>query len=162
VFPIMFNTGHALLLPGGRFSSPRQGREVGAKDSRKVTGLWPQTRHFHENELVQDRTQPRFGHVREQSETACNPRHRSHPRTIRVRAQAAASVARNQAAAADVNHPQTLRSLEKSWSANWSHTRFIRKRGPAKNYPHRRIALSTRAWANFQVSTQIITPYEHV
>ena len=67
VFLIMFKTGQALLLPGGRSSSPRNGRETGAEQPRNVTGSWPQTRHFHEIEPVQDRTQPRVSHVHEQS-----------------------------------------------------------------------------------------------
>jgi hypothetical protein len=162
VFPIMFKTGQALLLPGGRFSGPRHGREAGAEQPRTVTGSWPQTRHFHEIEPVQDRTQPRVGHVREQTVSAFNPRHQSHPRTVRVCAQATASIVREKAVAAVVNRPQTIRSLKQSTSANWSQTQFVRRHGLTKNNPRPRVAVSTWVSANFPVFIQIILPYEHV
>ena len=162
MFPIMFKTGQALLLPGGRSWSPRHGRETGAEQPRKVTGSWPQTRHFHDIELIQDRTQACVGHVREQSVIAFSPRHESHPRTIRVRAQATASIVSEQAAAAVVNQPQTGRSREQSSSANWSQTQFVRDRGPAKNNTRRCIGISAWASANSPVFIQIISPYEHV
>jgi hypothetical protein len=162
VFPIIFKTGQALLLPGGRSWSPRHGREAGAEQPRTVTGSWPQTRHFHEIEPVQDRTQPRVGHVREQSVSAFNPRHQSHPRTVRVCAQATASIVREKAVAAVVNRPQTIRSLKQSMSANWSQTQFVRNRGPAKRNPRRRIAVSAWASASFPVFIQIISPHEYI
>ena len=162
MFLIMFKTGHALLLPGGRSSSPRHGRETGAEQPRTVTGSWPQTRHFHEIEPVQDRTQPRVGHVREQSVSVFNPRQQSHPRTVRVRAQATASIVREKAMAANANCPQTVRSREQSTLVNWSRTQFVRDREPAKSDPRPRIAVSAWVSANFPVFIQIISPYEHV
>ena len=162
MFPIMFKSGQALLLPGGRSWSPRHGRATGAEQPRNVTGSWPQTRHIHEIELVQDRTQPRVGHVREQSVIAFSPRQQSRPRTVRVRAQATASIVSEQAAAAVVNQPQTGRSREQSSPANWSQTQFVSDRGPAKTDPRRRIAVSSWALANFPVFIQTISPYEHI
>lgn len=162
MFPIMFKSGQALLLPGGRSSRPRHGREAGAEQPRNVTRSWPQTRHFHDIEPVQDRTQPRVSHVHDQSLIPFSPRHESRPRTVRVRAQATASFVREQAAAAVVNRPQIGRSREKSSSTNWSQTRFVRDRGPAKTDPRRRIAVTAWASANFPVFIQIISPYEHV
>jgi hypothetical protein len=128
VFLITFKTGQALLLPGGRTWSPRHGRETGAEQPRNVTDSWPRTRNFHVSEPGQDRTQPRVSHVHDQSVIAFSPRHESHPRTIRVRAQATASIVREQAAAAVVNQPQTGRSRKQSSSANWSQTHFVRDR----------------------------------
>ena len=162
MFPIMFKTGQALLLPGGRSWSPRHGRETGAEQPRNATDSWPQTRHFHESEPVQDGTQPRVGHVREQSVIAFSPRQQSRPRTVRVRAQATASIVSEQAAAAVVNQPQTGRSREQSSPANWSQTQFVSDRGPAKTDPRRRIAVSSWALANFPVFIQTISPYEHI
>ena len=162
MFPSMFKSGQALLLPGGRSWSPRHGRATGAEQPRNVTGSWPQTRHIHEIELVQDRTQPRVGHVREQSVIAFSPRQQSRPRTVRVRAQATASIVSEQAAAAVVNQPQTGRSREQSSPANWSQTQFVSDRGPAKTDPRRRIAVSSLALANFPVFIQTISPYEHI
>ena len=158
----MFKTGQALLLPGGRFSSPRNGRGTGAKQARTVKGSWPQTRQIHENEPVQDRTQPRVGHVRAQFVTEFNPHHQSHPRTIRVHAQASALIGREKAMAADGNRPHTIRSLKQSSSANWSQTQFVRDRGQAKSDPRRCIAVSAWASASFPVFIQIISPHEHV
>jgi hypothetical protein len=162
VFLIMFKTGQALLLPGGRFWSPRPGREAGAEQPRNATGSWLQTRHFRDIEPVQDRTQPRIGHVHDQSLIPFKPRHESHPRTIRVRAQATASIVSEQAGAADVNQPQTGRSREQTSSANWSQTQFVRDRGPAKSNTRRCIGVSAWASANFPVFIHIISPYEHV
>ena len=162
MFPIMFETVQALLLPGGRSWSPRHGRETGAEQPRNATGSWPQTRHFHESEPVQDRTQPRVGHVREQSVIEFSPRQQSRPRTVRVRAQATASIVREQAAAAVVNQPQTGRSREQSSSANWSQTQFVRDRGPAKTDPRPRIVVSAWVTVNFPIFIHTISPYEHV
>jgi hypothetical protein len=162
VFLIMFKTGQALLLPGGRSSSPRIGRGTGAKQARTVTGSWPQTRQFHEIEPVQDRTQPRVSHVREQTVSVFNPRHQSHPRTIRVRAQATASIVHEKAMAANANCPQTVRSREQSTFVNWSRTQFVRDREPAKSDPRPHIAVSAWVPANFPVFIQIISPHEHV
>lgn len=162
MFPIMFKSGQALLLPGGRSWSPRHGRETGAEQPRKVTGSWPQTRHFHDIELIQDRTQPRIGHVHDQSLIPFSPRHESHPRTIRVRAQATASIVSEQAAAAVVNQPQTGRSRKQSSSANWSQTQFVRDSGPATIDSRPRIVVSAWVTANFPVFTQTISPYEHI
>jgi hypothetical protein len=162
VFLIMFNTGHALLLPGGRFLSPRHGREVGAKQSRKITGSWPQTRHFQENELVQDRAQPRVSHVRERSVTAFNLRQQSRSQTVRGLARATASIIRERAAAANPNCPQRGRSREQSTFANGSRTQFVRDPGPATIDPHFRIVVSAWVTAGFPVFIQIISRYEHV
>jgi len=162
VFPIMFKSGQALLLPGGRSWSPRHGRETGAEQPRNVTDSWPQTRHFHDIKPVQDRTQPRIGHVHDQSVIPFNPRRESHPRTVRVRAQATASIVREQAVAADVNRPHTIRSLKQSSPANWPRTQFVRDRGPAKSNTRRCIGVSAWASANFPVFIHIISPYEHV
>ena len=162
MFPIMFKTGQALLLPGGRSSRPRHGRETGAEQPRNVKGSWPQTRHFHDIESGQDRTQPRIGHIREQSVIAFRPRHESHPRTVRVRAQATASIVRKQATAANANCPHTVRSREKSSSTNWSQTRFVRDRGRAKSNPRRCLSVSAWASANFPIFIQTISPDEHI
>jgi len=162
VFPIMFKTGQALLLPGGRSWSPRHGRETGAEQPRNATDSWPQTRHFHESEPVQDGTQPRVSHVHDKSVIPFNPCRESHPRTVRVRAPATASIVREQAGAADVNRPQTIRSRKESSPANWPRTQFVRDRGPAKTDPRRRIAVSSWASANFPVFIHTISPYEHI
>jgi hypothetical protein len=162
VFLIMFNTGHALLLPGGRFLSPRHGRETGAEQPRTIKVAWPHTRHIHESELVQDRTQPRFGQVHKQSVTALRPRPQSRSQTVRVLAQATVSIVRELAAAADVNCPQAVLNREQSTVVNWSRTKFVRERGQAKSGSPRSIAVSAWASANFPVFIQIISPYEHV
>ena len=158
----MFKTVQALLLPEGRSWSPRHGREAGAEQPRNVTGSWSQTRHFREYELLQDRTQPRVSHVHDQSVIPFNPRRESHPRTVRVRAQATTSIVREQAGAAGVNRPQTIRTREQSSSTNWSQTRFVRDRGPATIDPRPRIVVSAWVTANFPVFIQIISPNEHV
>jgi PAS domain-containing protein len=60
---------------------------------------------------------------------------------------------------APANCPQTVRSREQSTSSNWSRTRFVRDRGPAKNYPSRCIAVSILPSINFPVHVRIIPTY---
>jgi hypothetical protein len=91
--------------------------------------------------------------------SAFSPRQQSWPRTIHVHAQAAASIVREQATAADVNWPQTIRSRDQSTSANWLRTRFVRDREPAKNHPRRYIAVSFIPATNFLIHVRIISAY---
>ena len=162
MFLIMFNTGHALLLPGGRVSRPRNCREAVAHQPRYVMYSWPQTRHWLEREQVQCRTRTQIVRVRKQSASASCPRKQLHSQTLRVHGQATASIVHERAATAGVNCPQTIRSREQSTFTNWLPTQFVRKREPSNNYPHRCIAVSACASANFPVHIQTIPFYDRV
>lgn len=162
VFQIMFKSGQALPLPGGRFSCPRIGRGEGREGHRDMYRSWPQTRHSHGLDPAQCRTRTQTVRVREQSSTASCPRQQSHSQTVRNHELAMATIVRKQAAAAFRECPQTGRNPELSTLANWPRTRFVRNRRPAMNYPRRSIALSAWASVHFPVQIQMIPVYDHV
>ena len=154
MFLIMFKTGHALPLRKRRTWCPRMSRGRSAAFPRNISHSW--TRHWPVHGLDSAGVRTRTGtfRVREQAASAFSPR------TIHVRAQATASIIRQQATVADENCPQTVRSREQSTSPNWSWTRFVRDRGPAKNHLHRCIAVSILASINFPVHVRIIPAYD--
>jgi len=159
VFLIVFKTRHALPLLKRRTWCPRMSRGRNAGYQRKInrsrTWHWP----VHGLDSAGDRTRTGAFRVREQSASAFSPRQQSWPRTIHVHTQATDSIVRHQATLADENCPQTVRSREQSMSPNWSRTRFVRDRGPAKNYLHCCIAVSILPSINFPVHVRIIPAY---
>jgi hypothetical protein len=160
VFLIMFKTGHALPLAGARFLRPRGNRGEHAEYPREVSGAWPRTWQIRDRDSVGERPCPRTVHVLELSMSAFSPRKQARPRTVRVLGNAAASTVREPAAATDLNCPQPVRSRELSTSPNWSRTHSVRERGPAKNCPHHRIAVSILPPINFPVCIQLIPAYD--
>ena len=156
MFLIMFKTRHALPLRKRRTWCPRMSRGGHAEYPRKINRSWTWHRPVHGLDSAGDRTRTRTFRVREQAAYAFSPHQQSWPRTIRVHAQATASIVREHAAATDVNCPQTVRSREQSTSANWSWTQTVRDRGLAKNYPHRCIVVSILPSIKFQVHVRII------
>ena len=156
MFLSMFNTGQALPLRERRTWCPRMSRGGHAEYPREINRSWTWHWPVHGLESAGDRTRTGTFRVREQSVSAFSPRQQSWPRTIHVHAQATASIVREQAMAAVVNCPQTIRSRDQSTSANWSRTRFVRDRGPAKNHPRRCIAVSILPPIHFPIHVQII------
>jgi len=156
VFLIMFNTGQALPLRERRTWCPRMCRGGHAACPRKINRSWTWHWPVHRLDSAGDRTRTGTYHVREQSVSAFSPRQQSWPRTIHVHAQAAASIVREQATATDVDCPQTVRSHDQFTSANWSRTRFVPDRGPAKNHLRRCIAMSILPPIHFPIHVQII------
>lgn len=158
----MFKTGQALPLRERRTWCPRMSRGGHAAFPRNMIRSRTWHRPVHGLDSAGNRTRTGTFRVREQSATAFSPRQKACPRTIHVHAQATASIAREHAAAADVNYPQTVRSREPSTSANWSQTQFVRDRGQVKNYPRRFIAVSEWALASFRVHIQTKPSYVHI
>lgn len=156
MFVIMFKTGQALPLRERRTWCPRKSRGKRADYPRNISRSWTRHRPVRGLDSAGNRTRTGTFRVREQSVSAFSPRQQSCPRTIRVHAQATASIVREQAAAADMNCPQTVRSRELSTSANWSPTQSVRDRGLAKIYPRRCIAVSILPPINFPVHILII------
>lgn len=152
----MFNTGQALPLRERRTWCPRMSRGRHAEYPREINRSWTWHRPVHGLDSAWDRPQTGRFRVRERSMSAFSPRQQSWPRTIHVHAQAAASIVREQATVTDVDRPQTVRSRDQSMSANWSRTRFVRDRGPAKNHPLRCIAVSILPPIYFPIHVQII------
>jgi hypothetical protein len=156
----MFKTRHALPLRKRRTWCPRMSRGGHAEYPRKINLSWTWHWAVHGFDSAGDRTRTGTFRVREQAASAFSPQQQSWPRTIHVPAQATASIARQQATVADENCPQTVRSREQSTSPNWSRTRFVRDRGPAKNYLHCCIAVSILPSINFPVHVRIIPAYD--
>ena len=111
VFLIMFKIGHALPLPGGRFSCPRIGRGAGAERLRNMYCSWPQTRSVRELESSAHSPRKRIAHAYEQSVAALNPCQQSRTLTVRIRDGAMVSTVRGQALATDIKRPWTARAL---------------------------------------------------
>ena len=160
MFLIMFKTGHALPLAGARLLRPRGSRGEHAEHPREVGGSWPRVRQIRDHDSAKNKTRTQTVRVREQSVSAFSPREQARPRTSRVLGNAADSGVREWAAATDSNCPQTVCSRELSTSSNWSRTHSVRERGPAKNCPHHRIAVSILPPINFPVRIQTIPAHD--
>lgn len=162
MYPIMFKTRHALLLPRGRFLSPRNGRDEGAEQPRNEMDSWPQTRQFREREQARRRTRAKTVHVHEQSATALNPRQRVGQQTVRIRVIASASTVRKQASAQSTRYPQAVRSLELSVPMNSPQTGIALTFQQAANCPRRRIVVVIAPDVSFPVRIINIPFYVHV
>jgi hypothetical protein len=162
VFQIIFNSGQALPLPGGRFSFPRIGRGGDTERLRNMYRSWPQTRPGHGHDPVQCRTRTQTVRVHEPSTAVNSPRPRSWPQTVRKHGLATDSIVPKPATVAVADCPQSGQSRGPSTTANWSWTRFVRSRRPAINYPRRSIALSAWASASFPFQIPMIPIYDHV
>ncbi len=162
MFQIMFKSGQALPLPGGRFSCPRISRGKGREWLRNLYRSWPQTRHSHGHDPLQCRPRTQTVHVREQSASVSCPWQQSRSRTVRVHELATNLIVHDQAKATDMDCPQPAHSRELSMSANWPRPRFVRSRRPAKNCPRSGIASSTSLPTGFPVHIQPISFYDHV
>ena len=160
MFFIMFKTRHALLLPGGRFLSPRKERDEGAEQPRNKMDSWPQTRRFHEHEQARYGTRTETVHVHEQSVAAFNPRQRAGQKTVRIHEPATASIVRKQASARSTRYPQTVRKLGQSASGISPLTNIRRELQRAENRPRRRIVVAMSAPISFPVHIRIIPVYD--
>ena len=160
VFLIMFKTAHALPLVVTRILRPRSSRGESADCPREVCGSWPRTRQIRDQDSARDRTRTGTFRVPEQSVSAFSPRPQPRPRSIHVRAQAADSIVREQAAAVDADCPQSVRSHELSTTANWSRTQSVRECGLAKNCPRRCIAVSILPPIHFPIHVRIIPSHD--
>jgi len=150
----MFKTGHALPLAGARLLRPRSSRGEHAECPCEMSGLWPRAWQIPDLDSACNRTRTLTVRVRELSVSAFSPRKQACAQTVRVPGNAADSTVRESAAATDSIYPQTVRSRELSTSPNWSRTHSVRERGPTKNCPHHRIAVSILPPINFQVHIQ--------
>jgi hypothetical protein len=151
VFKITFNSGHALPLPGGRFSWPRIGRGGGAERLRNRHCSWPQTRSGHGHDPAQCRPRTQTVRVHEQSASASCPRPQSRSQTVRKHGLATDSIVHEQAMATVMDCPQPVHSRGHSMNANWPWPRSVGRRRLAKNCPRSGIASSTALPANFPI-----------
>ena len=92
MFLIMFKTGHALLLPGGRFLSPRSGRGLDAECPRHRPACWPWPCPVRDRVQSETSPQPRLDRNQSVSVVVSGPRMSAAspcPRTIRVQSASA-------------------------------------------------------------------------
>ena len=162
MFLIMFKTGHALPLADARLLCSRSSRGEHADYPREVSGSWPQSRQIRDRDSAENRTRTQTMGVRELSVSAFKPRKQKRPRTCRDLGHAADSTVHEPAAATDSNCPRTVRSRELSMCANWSQTRSVRERGPARNYSGRRIAVAISPPISFPVRIQTIPAHDFI
>jgi hypothetical protein len=100
VFLIMFKTGHALLLPGGRFLSPRSGRGLDAECPRNSPA------------------HPLHDHGRVQSVTVSWPCPQPRPQSVPVRVPVRAEAVRDQSTSANYPCPRPVRSRAQSMTVS--------------------------------------------
>ena len=156
MFLIMFKTGHALLLPGGRFPCPRSGGVENAEWSRDRAGSWPQTRHS--RVLDSDVNWPRPHTMRAcgQSMSPFNPRQQACQRMFRDLDKSLSLSVREQAFASDANYSSPVRVRELFMSANVSHSRNVQAPLTAAQGLHRRIFVFALLSVNFPFHIQTI------
>jgi hypothetical protein len=114
VFLIMFKTGHALLLPGGRFLSPRSGRGLDAECPRNspASRPWP----WPVRDRVQSETSPHplHDHGRVQSVIVSWPCPQPRPQSVPVRVPVRAEAVRDQSTSANYPWSWTVRDRVES------------------------------------------------
>jgi hypothetical protein len=118
VFLIMFKTGHALLLPGGRFLSPRSGRGLDAECPRHRPACWPWPCPVRDR--VQSETSPHPCHARGrvQSVTVSWPCPQPRPQSVPVRVPVRAEAVRDQSTSANYPCPRPVRSRAQSMTVS--------------------------------------------
>jgi hypothetical protein len=135
VFLIMCKTGHALLLPRGRFLSPRSGRglDAGCPRQSPASRPWPCP--------VRDRVQnanspcPRPDHVRSQSVTVFSPRPQPRPQSVHVRDRVRAANVRVQPVSVNNPCPCPVRSRAQSMTVSKPCSWTVRDRAESGNCP---------------------------
>ena len=159
MFLIMFRTGHALLLPGGRFLRPRTGRGENAEQSRNISDSWTQTRLFHKHGQIQCRTWTRIIRVREQSTSVFHPRPQMRQLTVRIHEPATDFTVRKQELAANKICPQSVHRPGLSTPANLPQIDIGRIPQQAVKCPCHRISVAFSLPTSFPVQIQIIPTY---
>lgn len=162
VFPIVFKTRHALLLPGGRILRPPCGRNQGAERARCISDSWPQTRLGHERDLIQVRTQSRVVRVRDQSAPAAIPRQRAGLQSVQNHDSKTVSTGSGQALALDARRPNTVRVRGLATNMNLVCLGTFPTRQRAMNYPRSRIVAEFVPAVSFLLHIQMIPSYGHV
>ena len=135
MFLIMFNTGHALPLPGGRSSCPRRSRGGDAACPRENNDSCPRTRNVHVPDPATDRSRTRTVHVREQSVTSFSPRPQTCPRTS--------------------PRPRTGNGLDSPRVRHWQRTRTVRGQSADSDCPRPRSGHDRDLSANLRLSRTV-------
>ena len=113
-----FNTGHALLLPGGRILRPQGGRYAGAQQPRKSNGAWPRQEPVPDVAMAKVKAQSRTRQEHEQSANAFSPRPRTWQHIVHDNEQASGKSSRDRATERDEPRPSSVRVTGMFTSAN--------------------------------------------
>lgn len=154
---IMFKTGHALLLPGGRLLRPRSHRGGSAECPRGGAGSWPVTRSIRDCNSAVNQTRTQTLRGCRQSLSSFNPRQQARPRMFRVLDESTSLSVPEQAAPTDAKDFQLVRALELSTSTNFSHSRNVHAPRLGAQPFRRRLAAFTLPSRNFPVHIQNIS-----
>ena len=158
----MFKTGHALPLPGGRFSCPRIGRDAGAERLRNIYCSLPQTRPIRELKQPLRRAHKRIVRARERFVSGFNSWLQSRLQTARIRDDVTAATVLKPASAMAIKCPLAIRRHDLSTPANPPRIPTIRNLQLARNDSRHRSVQPTSWPASFPGRIQAIPYYEHV
>jgi hypothetical protein len=135
VFLIIFKTGHALLLPRGRFLSPRSGRGLVAECPRHspANRPWPcPVRHRGQSE---NSPHPRHDRVRVQSVTISWPSPHPRPQLVHIRGRVRAANVRTRPVSVNSPCPRPARSLAQSTTVSSPCSWPVSDRAESATYP---------------------------
>jgi len=124
VFLIVFKRGHALLLPRGRFLSPRSGRGLDAECPRNSPASQPCPWPVRDRVQSETSPHPLQGRGRGQSVIVSWPCPQPRPQSVPVRVLVQAEAVRDQSMSANYPCPRPVRSRAQSMtvSSPWSWT----------------------------------------
>jgi hypothetical protein len=162
VFLIMFKTGHALLLPVGRMSSPRNSCALCAMCSRTSAVSCPQSRHGSDRKPALPLSHPRNIHVREQSPTTFGPRQQKRSETIRSCGSTTTALAKGHFKNVNLDCPRPVRVLEMAAASTLEWPGTMHGQRPALNDSHLRIVPAYSADVCFPVQIKTVPAYVHV
>mgnify|MGYP000906177892 CR=1 FL=1 len=162
MFLIKFKLGHALLLPGGRFSRPRMSRDVGTQQPHWSDSAWPRQEPIRDLGLAEAKAHPRVINEREQSAIAYCPRPQARQRIVRVHKQSPDEASREQAIAVVTVYPRPVRDCSESASMTQPLAETIRDFKTAETLKFRRIRVSISPPTGFHVHIQPAPAYGHV
>ena len=142
---IMFKTGHALLLPSGRFLSPRSGRGLDAECPRHSPASGPCPCPVRDRVQSENSPHPRRDRVRVRSVTVFSPRPQPRPQSVPVRDRVRAANVRSQPVSANYPCPRPVRSRAQSMTVSSPCSWTVRDRVESAKCPgHGRIASAMR------------------
>jgi hypothetical protein len=118
VFLIIFKTGHALLLPRGRFLSPRSGRGLAAECPRHRPANWPRPCPVRDGVQSENSPHPRPDRVRVQSVTISWPCPHPRPQPVHVRVGVRAANVRTKPVSVNSPCPRPVRSRAQSMTVS--------------------------------------------
>jgi hypothetical protein len=154
----MFQTGHAILLPGGRFLRPRISRGEYGTPPHDMNHARPQARQSRGHEQTEVSPQLRLIRVHEQSAFVSSPRQEARQQSVRNRGKDTVSTGYVQTSVADANSPRKSHSPVLSTAEASTRSDFSRESEQAANCPRHRIIVSIASAMKFPVHIRTFPP----